>query len=76
MDLTYLTETVGKKYNLVGFITKNYEKEKYNSFCEFSKTKKWFKCEDKNIKAINQEELNQRLNDNKGEIMMVFYEAI
>ena len=76
MDLTYLTKTYGKKYNLVGFITKNYEKEKYDSYCEFRKTKKWFKCEDKNIKAINQEELNQRLNDNKGEIMMVFYEAI
>ena len=76
IDLTNLTETIGKKYTLVGFITKNYENEKYNSYCEFRKIKKWFKCEDKNLKAINQEEFNIVLNDNKGEIMMVFYEAI
>ena len=76
IDLTNLTETIGKKYTLVGFITKNYENEKYNSYCEFRKIKKWFKCEDKNLKAINQEEFNIVLNDNKGEIMMAFYEAI
>ena len=76
IDLTNLTETIGKKYTLVGIITKNYEKEKYNSHFEFRKTKKWFTCEDKNLKAINQEEFNIVLNDNKGEIMMAFYEAI
>ena len=64
--MTNLTETKGKKYTLVGFITKNYENEKYNSYCEFRKTKKWFKCEDKNLKAINQDEFNIVLNDNKG----------
>ena len=76
IDLTNLTEIIGKKYSLEGFITKNYEKEKYNSYCEYRKTKKWFKCEDKNLKAINQDELNIVLNDNKGEIMMAFYEGI
>ena len=74
IDLTNLTETIGKKYTLVGFITKNYENEKYVSYCENNKI--WYKCEDTKVNEINQEELNQILSDRNGEIMMVFYEAI
>ena len=76
IDLTYLTVTIGRKYKLIGFISKNYENGKYDSYFEFRKTKNWFKCEGENIKGINQIELNQILNDSNGEIMMVFYEAI
>ena len=76
IDLTYLTVTIGRKYKLNGFISKNYENGKYDSYFEFRKSKNWFKCEGENIKGINQIELNQILNDSNGEIMMVFYEAI
>ena len=76
IDLTYLTVTIGRKYKLIGFISKNYENGKYDSYFEFRKSKNWFKCEGENIKGINKSELNQILNDANGEILMVFYEAI
>ena len=76
IDLTNLTVTTGKKYKLTGFIAKNYENEKYESNFEFRENKKWFKCEGENINEINLENDNKILNDIKGEIMMVFYEAI
>ena len=74
IDLINSTVISGKNYNLVGFITKNYENEKYVSYCENDKI--WYKCEDTKVNEINQEELNQILSDRNGEIMMVFYEAI
>ena len=76
IDLTYFTVTIGRKYKLNGFISKNLENGKYDSYFEFRFAKSWFKCEGESIKKINQLELNQILNDSNGEIMMVFYEAI
>ena len=76
IDLTYLTVTIGRKYKLNGFISKNYENGKYDSYFEFRIFKSWFKCEGENIKKMSQLELNQILNDANGEIMMAFYEAI
>ena len=76
IDLTNLTVTLGKKYKLNGFIAKNYENGKYDSYFEFRYNKKWFRCEDENIKEINQMELSQILNDVNGEIMMAFYEEL
>ena len=76
IDLTNLTVTIGRKYKLNGFISKNYENGRYDSYFEFRMTKSWFKCEGESIKKINQLEFNQILNDANGEIMMIFYEAI
>ena len=76
INLTNLTVTIGRKYKLIGFISKNYENGKYDSYFEFRMTKNWFKCEGVNIKGNNQLELNQNLKDVNGEIMMIFYEAV
>ena len=76
IDLTKLTVSIGRKYKLVGFITKDYKNEKYISYFEFRVTGKWFKSEDRKIIAINQNEYNNSLNDINGQTMMAFYEAI
>ena len=61
-----------KKYRLVGFINKNYEMDFYYSIIPFQGG--WFKCEDRNIVKIN--DLGSYFNDQNGELIMVFYEAI
>jgi ubiquitin C-terminal hydrolase len=76
IDLTKLTVSIGRKYKLVGFITKDYKNEKYISYFEFRMTGKWFKSEDRKIIAINQNEYNNSLNDINGQTIMAFYEAI
>ena len=76
IDLTNLTVSIGRRYKLVGFITKNYENEKYISYLEFRKTGKWFKSEDMKINEIKQDELIYLLSDINGQTMMAFYEAI
>ena len=76
IDLTNLTVSIGRKYKLVGFITKNYKNEKYISYFEFRMTRKWFKSEDKIITEIKQNDFNYLLNDINGQTMMAFYEAI
>ena len=76
IDLTNLTVSIGRRYKLVGFITKNYENEKYISYLKFRKTGKWFKSEDMKINEIKQDELIYLLSDINGQTMMAFYEAI
>ena len=76
IDLTNLTVSIGRKYKLVGFITKNYENEKYISYFIFKMTGKWFKSEDRKIIEVNQDELIYLLSDINGQTMMAFYEAI
>ena len=76
IDLAGLVEMQGKKYKLVGFINKNYEKETYASFFEYKSYKKWYKCEANKIYDFNQVDSTNIFNDVKGKIMMAFYEAI
>ena len=76
IDLTNLTVSIGRRYKLVGFITKNYENEKYISYFIFKMTGKWFKSEDRKIIEVNQDELIYLLSDINGQTMMAFYEAI
>ena len=76
IDLTNLTVSIGRRYKLVGFITKNYENEKYISYFLFKMTGKWFKSEDRKIIEVNQDELIYLLSDINGQTMMTFYEAI
>ena len=76
IDLTNLVETEGKKYKLVGFVNKNYEKDSYLSFIEFKYFKKWFKCEGDEVKVHDPQHYQNMFNDIKGELIMAFYEAI
>lgn len=71
IDLSQLIESGGKKYKLVGFINRNSDTGKYYSIINFNN--KYFKCEDNGVNGINPSNL---FNDQKGELVMVFYEAL
>ena len=71
IDLSQLIESGGKKYKLVGFINRNSDTGKYYSIINFNN--KYFKCEDNGVNGINPSNL---FNDQKGELIMVFYEAL
>ena len=73
IDLSKLVEMEGKQYRLIGFINKNYEKDVCYSIIEFNRA--WFKCEDKNISQVTGDIINY-FNDQHGEVIMLFYEAI
>ena len=73
IDISKLVEMEGKQYRLVGFINKNYENEKYYSIINFNGM--WFKCEDKNISQVSGD-IRRYFNDQNGELIMAFYEAI
>ena len=76
IDLTDLVEVQGKKYKLNGFINKNYAKERYISFIEFKYHKKWFKCEGDKVKVYEPKDHQNMFNDENGELIMAFYEAL
>ena len=71
IDLSNFIESGGKKYKLVGFINKNSDNGKYYSIINFNNN--YFRCEDTVVKGINQLNI---FNDQKGEVIMAFYEAI
>ena len=72
INLSKSVEAEGKQYRLVGFINKNYEKDYYYSIVDSKGV--WFKCDDKNIFEIK--DLSNYFNDQNGELIMAFYEAI
>ena len=78
IDLTKLVETQGKKYKLNGFIIRNYENERYESFIKFKSNTgyKWFGCQNDNNIEYNQNEIKKMFNDPKGGLIMAFYEAL
>ena len=76
INLENLVEKKGKKYNLVGFINKNYETENYFSFFVFKDFNKWYKCESFNINEYEPQNHNDMFDDNGGNLMMAFYEVI
>ena len=55
----------------MGFINKNSDNGKYYSIINFNNN--YFRCEDTVVKGINQLNI---FNDQKGELIMAFYEAI
>ena len=55
----------------MGFINKNSDNGKYYSIINFNNN--YFRCEDTVVKGINQLNI---FNDQKGEVIMAFYEAI
>ena len=73
MDLSQLVEMGGKQYRLIGFVNKNHEKDIYYSIINFNGM--WFKCEDKSIIQVSGD-IRIYFNDQKGEVIMLFYEAI
>ena len=75
IDLSNAVETYGKVYNLVGFINKNYEEEKYEAYIQFKSLNNWFKCEGYNTKEYSPFKYQDMFNDLKGELVMAFYEA-
>ena len=75
IDLSNLIEMQGKRYKLVGFISRNYENERYVSFTEVKNKKKWIRCEGTRIKEYNPKVHSDIFDDIKGELMMAFYEV-
>ena len=71
IDLSNYIESGGKRFRLVGCINRNHATEKFYSIVKFNNN--YFKCEGIDIKTINPINV---FNDQKGEIIMAFYEAI
>ncbi len=72
MDLSNCVESGGKRFKFVGCVNRNYVNEKYYSVFSFNNA--YFKCEGLDIKkVINPSEV---FGDSKGELIMIFYEAI
>ena len=69
--LSNYIESGGKRFRLVGCINRNHATEKFYSIVKFNNN--YFKCEGIDIKTINPINV---FNDQKGEIIMAFYEAI
>mgnify|MGYP002868340296 CR=1 FL=1 len=71
LDLSNMVELGGKRFRLVGLISRNALTSKFYSLFAFNNN--YFKCEGLNIQTANPQEI---FNDAKGEIIMAFYEAI
>ena len=71
LNLNNYVESGGKMYRLVGCVNRNHDTTKFYSIIYFNDS--YFKCDGIDIKTINP---NEVFMDLKGEMIMVFYEAI
>ena len=71
LNLNNYVESGGKMFRLAGCINRNHDTTKFYSIVNFNNS--YYRCEGSYIKTINP---NEVFMDLKGEMIMVFYEAI
>ena len=74
IDLKELVETGGKNYKVIGYINKDYERDRYISYFEFKALNQWYKCDFNNVSNYFYNHNNDLNKDEKGELIIAFYE--